>query len=442
MTTGLPDKPKSREESYLAKIAGEDVDTPEKPESRTEQYLAYIAENGGSGGMSKNNPTGTGKLQVNGVAIGENSVAIGKDATTYGNESFAEGLSDNKALDKTTLDNIEKALTGLPGDLITDWSGEHDKFSLAAGEASHVEGVNCLAIGNHSHAEGNGTIAENNSAHAEGTGSYASGKYSHAGGLETIASNQGAFAHGQRVKATGRSATAFGYNDVGFTSNNASGLRSFSAGLNCIASGEDSVAIGKGIIASDSNRIAMGKYNYSTSGALFIIGNGGGENSRSNAFYVDVQGRAYIKANLTSADNEKALVDLKYLREYAQEYLPNQKVLTTSAQVNSAKEAGFYRVAFTYNLNGEYTYGEMVSIPYESTDTPGAHYGAQLFFANGDYDDGRQNCFWYRTINGSTWNNWVKVDPSKYDLTNITGYSNSGTQVLKNINGTIQWVNE
>ena len=50
MTTELPEKPLSRKESYLAKIAGQSVEIPEKPESRIEQYLAYIAENGGGGG--------------------------------------------------------------------------------------------------------------------------------------------------------------------------------------------------------------------------------------------------------------------------------------------------------------------------------------------------------------------------------------------------------
>ena len=50
MSTELPDEPLSRKESYLAKIAGEDVTIPEEPESRVEQYLAYIAENGGGGG--------------------------------------------------------------------------------------------------------------------------------------------------------------------------------------------------------------------------------------------------------------------------------------------------------------------------------------------------------------------------------------------------------
>ena len=50
MTASLPDEPKSRKESYLAKIAGENVTIPDHPESRIEQYLAYIAENGGGGG--------------------------------------------------------------------------------------------------------------------------------------------------------------------------------------------------------------------------------------------------------------------------------------------------------------------------------------------------------------------------------------------------------
>lgn len=55
MTAELPEKPLSRKESYLAKIAGEDVTIPDEPESRTEQYLAYIAENGGGGGGGTNN---------------------------------------------------------------------------------------------------------------------------------------------------------------------------------------------------------------------------------------------------------------------------------------------------------------------------------------------------------------------------------------------------
>ena len=390
--------------------------------------------------MSSTNPTGSGTLSVNGEAIGEKSVALGNKTTAYGANSFAVGSSENKALDIVTVNDIENAVTNdNPDALVTAW--ETDKFNLSGGENSHAEGSNCLALGANSHAEGNGTIANHSSAHAEGTGCQATGKYSHAGGLETVASGQGSFAQGQRVKATGSGAIAMGYNESNFSEENARGRRAIAIGYNSVASGQESVAIGTGAWSSDSDRVAVGKYNENTSGSIFLVGNGSGPNSRSTAFYIDTNGKAYIKADLTGSENQKALVDLKYLREYAQEYLPNQTILTTSTQVNNAKNAGFYRVAFTYNLNGEYTYGEMISIPYKSTDSNN-HYGAQLFFANGDYTDGRQNCFWYRTINGSTWNSWVKVDPTKFDLTRVTGYSSTGTQVLKNINGTIQWVNE
>lgn len=48
--TGLPEKPLSRTEQYLASMAGQETELPEKPLSRVEQYLDYIAKNGGGGG--------------------------------------------------------------------------------------------------------------------------------------------------------------------------------------------------------------------------------------------------------------------------------------------------------------------------------------------------------------------------------------------------------
>jgi hypothetical protein len=46
----IPDKPESRAEMYLNKIASGSGTIPEKPESRLEQYLDAIANNGGGGG--------------------------------------------------------------------------------------------------------------------------------------------------------------------------------------------------------------------------------------------------------------------------------------------------------------------------------------------------------------------------------------------------------
>lgn len=43
----LPDKPITRVEHYLSRIAGEETELPPYPIPRIEQYLAYIAKNGG-----------------------------------------------------------------------------------------------------------------------------------------------------------------------------------------------------------------------------------------------------------------------------------------------------------------------------------------------------------------------------------------------------------
>lgn len=42
----LPDNPLTRNEHYLAKIAGQDVEIPE-PITREDHYLHYISEHGG-----------------------------------------------------------------------------------------------------------------------------------------------------------------------------------------------------------------------------------------------------------------------------------------------------------------------------------------------------------------------------------------------------------
>ena len=50
MTVGLPEEPENRKETYLAYIAGQEIELPEEPANRIESYLAYIAENGSGGG--------------------------------------------------------------------------------------------------------------------------------------------------------------------------------------------------------------------------------------------------------------------------------------------------------------------------------------------------------------------------------------------------------
>lgn len=91
MDTELPENPESREESYLAAIAGEDVVLPEKPLSRKEQYLAYIAENGGGGGGGTNNFNQlTNRPKYNGVKMtGDTNIPEVKTYTAGTNISIS-----------------------------------------------------------------------------------------------------------------------------------------------------------------------------------------------------------------------------------------------------------------------------------------------------------------------------------------------------------------
>lgn len=64
----LPEKPFSRKEQYLSKIAGQDTEIPEEPFSREEMYLDEIAKNGGGGGTSDFDQL-SNRPSYNGVAM-------------------------------------------------------------------------------------------------------------------------------------------------------------------------------------------------------------------------------------------------------------------------------------------------------------------------------------------------------------------------------------
>ena len=135
----------------------------------------------------------------NGVALGDNSIVFGTSSTNAKDRDITSETSDS--------------------DIISEWQNsdpESDKFSLAKGEGSYVEGNNNLALGKNSHAEGNGTIAGNNSSHSEGTGSQALGKYAHAEGLETQAIGERAHAEGQETIATGKQSHAEGKHTMAY----------------------------------------------------------------------------------------------------------------------------------------------------------------------------------------------------------------------------------
>ena len=84
-------------------------------------------------------------------AQGIDSHAEGNRTTALGKTSHSEGSSTNNA----NTSRIQSDTSN--DDVITYW--ESSKFSLAKGEASHVEGKDCLALGDYSHSGGIATRA-------------------------------------------------------------------------------------------------------------------------------------------------------------------------------------------------------------------------------------------------------------------------------------------
>lgn len=154
---------------------------------------------------------------------------------------------------------------------------------IASAFTSHAEGSSCTASGNYSHAEGEYSKASNDCSHAEGLGCTASGTNSHAEGEYCEAIGIDSHSEGNRCIASAVGSHVEGYSCV------ASGNYSHAEGHNCVASGNYSHAGGDGTVAASSYQVAIGKYNIEDTSFIysFIIGNGSGDDARSNALTVD-----------------------------------------------------------------------------------------------------------------------------------------------------------
>lgn len=93
----------------------------------------------------------------NTVALGNGSHAEGAGTVANGSYSHAEGISTND-VDINNDDTVDT--------ILQKWI--NNKFSLAYGRGSHVEGLDNLALGLNSHAEGYLTTAAGPNSHAEG----------------------------------------------------------------------------------------------------------------------------------------------------------------------------------------------------------------------------------------------------------------------------------
>ncbi len=217
------------------------------------------------------------------------------------------------------------------------YSKAKGKYSVALGFVNNALGAYSFAIGNNTNATGTTSTAMGNNTNATGTVSTAMGKnttstgvYSTAMGSYTVASGGNSIAMGQNNIAQGDNSTAMGRRSdaVGFVSTAtgegtaalgdystsigyetiAKGISSFATGSSTNANSINSTTMGRNTIAKGYASTVIGTYNDSllatnqTSATpttpLFIVGNGDGNTTRSNAMVVYKSGNVDINGNL------------------------------------------------------------------------------------------------------------------------------------------------
>ena len=199
------------------------------------------------------------------------------DKDSIGNYSFASGLN-SKAI-------------GLVSTALGNQTSASGNFSVAMGDYTTASGDNSTAMGQ-------GAIASNARSTAMGQNTKASGFVSTAMGNSTTASTDYATAMGDNTTASGVASTAMGRGTI------ASGYASTAMGIFSNAGSWHSTAMGANTIAKGYSSTVLGLFNdsiltsneivISPTTPLFIIGNGNGNTTRSNAMTVLKNGNTGI----------------------------------------------------------------------------------------------------------------------------------------------------
>ena len=224
------------------------------------------------------------------------SVAGKTGAVTLAKGDVGLGNVDNTSdLDKPVSTATAAAIAG---HYVT--AGQYSGTTL--GTAATAEGAAATASGDYAHAEGYYAHATGENSHSEGYGTTASGDESHAEGNDTVASGDRAHAEGYVTEASGDNSHAEGFNTV------ASGDASHAEGSWTTASGPDSHAEGFKTVANHEAQHVFGQYNLADDSPfppsmqgnyVEIVGNGTGNNDRSNARTLDWDGNEVLAGKLT-----------------------------------------------------------------------------------------------------------------------------------------------
>lgn len=251
------------------------------------------------------------------VAVCENAFASGCGSISAGEEGTAQGAyttvvgAYGHASGCATVAGYAAHAEGQYAEAIGLRSHAEGFHTIASGMAAHAEGsralvnneiIKVIASGMGAHAEGSGTHATEPAAHAEGSVTEATATAAHAEGIETTASEEAAHAEGYLCTASGKYSHAEGTNCT------ASGIAAHAEGNKSEASGNYSHAGGVGTKATYIGQYAIGRYNYVDDNALFIIGNGGSDSDRKNAFKVYNSGDTVVSGTLTAKKGIKSYV--------------------------------------------------------------------------------------------------------------------------------------
>lgn len=242
------------------------------------------------------------------IAKGINSHAEGNANEAWGAESHIEGYS-GKTYDTAMIDAgkvVDKTNSSYGTDEHIIEVFEANRFSLAKGDRSHVEGQQNLALAKYTHAEGLNNIAKGESSHAEGRYTKAIGSNSHTEGSETYSVGTNSHAEGLKTTAKGDQSHAEGYNTQ------ATGLCAHAEGYITEANGVYSHAEGNYTIASGSSQHVQGKFNVKDTENKYvhIVGGGTSDNNRKNIHTIDWDGNAEFSGEV-EATGFKSSGDIK-----------------------------------------------------------------------------------------------------------------------------------
>lgn len=223
------------------------------------------------------------------------------------NLTFEEIELELNTIIKCSLNNTYFFYNNINQDILAhNKSYIHPYFPLTSENSiiSHTEGISTCASGGNSHAEGTRTTASGAGSHTEGGFTTASGDYSHAEGIHTV------------------------------------------------ASGDYSHASGYYTYADQEKQFVCGCYNTTNNtNSLFVVGNGNGDDSRSDAFVVKEAGDIYIK--------NKNIFDLIY------------PVGSIYISKNSTNPATLFGVGTWSLIKGKFIYGadpdDLTNFPVDDT---------------------------------------------------------------------------